>query len=255
MEQVPPPLPARTGASSSASLSARLFNVFATPGDVFAEVSASPSYALNWLVPVLVSCVVGLAAVWVVFSQETILHQMEEQRDRALEKKLARMPKEQQEQVRQMAEKFSSPTLLRVSGSFGAVAGSFVSVFIMGLVIWAFGRLAFKAHFPFMKAVEVCGLASMINILNGIVTTLLVVSLGTMYVSPGPSLLIREPDPTNKLHLLASACNVMTIWYVGVLAIGLGKLSGRSAWKSFAWLLGLWALFRGGLIAAGVGMQ
>lgn len=230
-------------------------NVFAAPGDVFAEVKISSPCAANWLVPVLLSCLVGVAAVWVMFSQDTILHQLEEQRDRALDKKVEQMPKEQQEQVRQTAEKFSSPTLLKTLGTLGAVAGSFGSLFTIALVVWALGRLAFKTGFPYLQAVEVCGLASMISVLNGVVTTLLVVGMGTVYVSPGPALLIREPDPTNKLHLLAAACNVITVWYIGVLAVGLGKLGGTSAWKAFAWLFGLWAIFRVGLIAMGFGAQ
>ncbi|HKI69933.1 MAG TPA: hypothetical protein VKA67_10115, partial [Verrucomicrobiae bacterium] len=59
--QPAPPKPAHT------SLAARLLNVFATPGDVFAEVKASGPCTANWLVPVLFSALVGVFSAIVIF--------------------------------------------------------------------------------------------------------------------------------------------------------------------------------------------
>jgi len=58
-------------------------------------------------------------------------------------------------------------------------------------------------------------------------------------------------DQQNKVHLLLSALNVMSLWYLGVLSLGLARLTGASFWKPAVWLCGLWygvwALFALGL--------
>src|SRR5439155_58781 len=66
-------------------------------------------------------------------------------------------------------------------------------------------------------------LAGMINVLGGIISMLLAVVMGNALATPGPALLISELNASNLVHLLLSALNVMTFWYIGVLAVGLVK--------------------------------
>jgi len=232
-------------------------NVFATPGEVFEEVKASRPCTANWLVPVLLACLVGVIYTSVIFSQETVLRQVREAREKAVRKQLEskKVPKEQMEQAIAMAEKFSSPTLLKILGSAGAAAGSFGWLFFLALMIWLLGRYVLKADFPYLKAAEVCGLAGMIGVVGGIISMLLVVVTGNMFVTPGPALLLREFDPANKTHLLLAMLNVMTIWYIGVLAIGLSRLSGASVSRSALLLVVPWVSFRVALIFSGLGGQ
>ena len=51
------------------SLAARLLNVFAIPGEVFEVVKASRVCLGNWLLPVLLSAVVGTVSAIVILSQ------------------------------------------------------------------------------------------------------------------------------------------------------------------------------------------
>src|SRR4030095_8556910 len=132
------------------------------------------------------------------------------------------------------------PMLMKLFGSVSVVFYVFVWLFFLALLLWGVGRGLFKLRTPYTRMLELCGLSGMISILGGVVNTLLIVSLGTLSVSPGPALLIRNYDPSNKLHLLASSCNLMTLWYVGVLAVGLARLSNVPAWKTFSLLFGLW---------------
>jgi hypothetical protein len=236
-------------------LGARLMNVLATPGDVFAEVRAGKPCTANWLVPLLISCAVALASVQIIFSLDTVQHQVMEQRDRALDKQLANVPKAQAEQARAMAEKFSSPTMMRVFGSFGAVGGSAGWLFLVALVLWGVGRVALKGNFSYVQTLEVCGLAQMVNVFGAIVSTLLVVGMGSLYAQPGLALVVREFDPANRAHVALASVNAITFWYMAVLAVGLAKLSGRKAWTAFAWLFGLWLVWRGTVIALGLGAQ
>ncbi len=73
------------------SLAARLFNVFATPGDVFHEVKDARPSTMNWLLPALILIVVSWAASWVIFSQPSINHQLSEMTEKAIQKQVERL--------------------------------------------------------------------------------------------------------------------------------------------------------------------
>jgi hypothetical protein len=245
---VPPPPRLESELAPVTTLGARLLNVFATPGEVFNEVATRPPCTGNWLVPVMLSCVVAVVSVLVIFSQDTIRHQVQEQQARAIERKLRELPQEQRDQARAAIERFSSPTVLKIGGSVSAVFSTFGWLFFTALVIWLLGRFGFKGRFTFVQALETCGLASMVNLLGAVVATLLMVGMGNLYATPGPALFIRDFDPARKLHLVLAACNVFTFWYLATLAIGLAKLSRTSALRTFPCLFLLWAAVRLGLI-------
>ncbi len=231
-----------------------MMNVFVAPGDVFAEIKAGCSSTANWLVPVLLSIIVGIASVCVTLSQDNVLYQIRTQQEKVLQKKLQNMPQQQREETIAMAQKFTTPTLMKLFGSLGAVTGSFAWLFIIALVVWGLGRCVFKGEFAYMQAVEVCGLAGLIGALGGIVTMLLIVIMGNVAMNPGPILLVQEVDATNKTHQMLAVVNVMTLWYVGVLAVGLARLSGASFLKAALCLFSLWAFLKGGQILLGWGV-
>src|SRR2546430_17302136 len=116
----PPPVTSLAGATRM-SLGARLANVFAAPGEVFAEVKIGPPSPANGLVPGLLLCLAGIVSTFVLFSQDSILQQLRDQQEQALEKKLEKASKEQREQIQAMFEKFTSPALMKIFGSAGAV--------------------------------------------------------------------------------------------------------------------------------------
>jgi len=239
-ELMPPTLPGPPGAARM-PLGARLINMFTGPGEVFEDVLKGPPSTANWLVPVILSCLVGMVSSFVIFSQDAITQQLKEKQEQALEKRLEKLPKEKREEMREMLEKWSNPDAMKLFGVVGAVARSFGGLYVAAAVLWLVGTRGLKGTFSFMQAVEVCGLAAMIGLLAAIVTMLLVVVMGTTLATPGPVLLIHEPDMANPAHLILSAFNILTLWYIGVLAIGLAKLSGASVAKSAVWLFGIWA--------------
>jgi len=60
MENTPTPLPVADVQQPASSLGGRLVNMFAAPGDVFEEIRTSTPSSANWLVPLLLSCLVGV---------------------------------------------------------------------------------------------------------------------------------------------------------------------------------------------------
>src|SRR5438270_4744186 len=142
-ESMPPPLP-ELQAGPRMSQGARLMNVFVAPGEVFEAVKTGPPSTGNWLAPVLLMCLVGIVATFVVFSQDSIMQQVKEQQERAMERKLEKLPKEQREKIREIAEKWTSPALFKAIGSAGAVARSFGGLFFVAAIVWLLGTRLFK---------------------------------------------------------------------------------------------------------------
>ena len=200
------------------SLIGRLLNVFAAPGDVFEELKTSKPMVANWLVPLLLACLTGVIYAFVVFSQENILRSLREAQEQQLQKQVdsGKMTKQQADQALEMM-----PTIMKIFGSAGAVVVNVVMLFLGASVIWLLGRWRFKSSVSYRQSLEATGLAGVINVLGGIVMMLLAVMMGSMAMTPGPVLLVHEFDPANKVHRLLGQLNLITIWYIGVLALGL----------------------------------
>jgi hypothetical protein len=87
MDTLLPDPPSVSATLPAMSLTARLMNIYATPGDVFEVVQQSTQRcAANWLVPVFLSCVVGILFTWIALSQPNVEQQIREQQDQKLQK-------------------------------------------------------------------------------------------------------------------------------------------------------------------------
>jgi len=249
MEQ-PPPLPETPATAEPAhppmSLPARLVNVFAVPGDVFEEVKAAHHSVANWLVPVLIACVVGVASVLVVFSQPAIQQKISEKQTAALEKKFGEMveagkiTRDQADRQLAAMEKFVGPLVMKISGSVGVVFYSFARVFFWALILWLVGRWWLKAEFGYMKAAEVVGLAGMITVLGLVVKTLLQVNFSNPAASPSLALAVGEFDEKNIMHVILAMLDLFKFWELGVLGAGLARLTGTLWARATFPLLVVW---------------
>lgn len=253
-----PPIPdsqAATSQTPATSLAAKLFNVIAAPGEVFAEISAVPARAATWLVPVSIYAVVGVIAVCILFAQPAIRQTIHDQQVKALDQQVqqGKMTQAQEDQALQVIDRFMGPAMLSISGSIFAVLYSFISVFWWALVLWLCGRWFLKARFGYMKAVEIAGLASVIIVLGTVISTLMAVILGRLYVGPSLALCVSDFDPKNRLHLLLGAANAVYFWHTAVLGIGLAKLSGGSTAKTLMVVFTYWLVAELLLIAVGLG--
>jgi hypothetical protein len=238
------------------SLWGRLLNVFATPGDVFQEVKDAKVSTANWLVPALILIVVSWVSSFVIFSQPAITHQLSEMTEQAIQKQVDQnhMSEQDADRTRAIAEKWAG-----ISAKIGAallpVFAGFATPFFWGLIVWGVGAGLLKGHFPYMKAVEIVGLANMVSVLQVIVNTLLIVGLGNLYASTSLVLLVKEFNPQNPLHSLLGLVNVTTFWLLAVRAIGLARLSNASFAKATLWVFGIWAAYRGLFVGLGFLMQ
>jgi hypothetical protein len=143
----------------------------------------------------------------------------------------------------------------KISAVVAPVMAAFILPFWGGLILWLVGSFALKGPFPYMKAVEVAGLANMILVLSVIVKTLLILITGNLFASPGLALVVKNFDPQNSVHSLLAVINVMTLWLLAVRSIGLARLSGTSTGRAAIWVFGIWAILTGAMIGFGAAVR
>ena len=258
--EAPPPLPQSEPPPTlppTTSLAARLMNVFAVPGDVFAEVRASTFKTVNWLVPLVLLAAIGAIAAVIIFSQPAIQQQLTEAQTKAMDQKVkeGKMTQAQADQATEVMSKFMGPVFWKVAGAAGAVFFSAGRMLWWALVLMLLGRWLLKTSLGYGKCLEVVGLALMISALGTLVTMLLQVNLSRMFATPSLGLVISNFDINRKSHLALGAINVFSIWQVGVLSVGLAKLTGspflRAAWVVFTY----WVLQESFFILIGFGQM
>jgi hypothetical protein len=233
-----------------------MFNIFATPSDVFEQMKARPPSTANWLMPAVLLIVISWLSAGLIFSQKAIQQQLSDVTNKAIDRQVekGRLTSAQAEQRREGAEKVSG-VMYKVGAVVAPVFMAFAVPFWWGLILWLGGAKVMKGDFPYMKAVEVAGLANMILALDAVVRTLLVLLTGNLFASPSLALAVKEFDPQNTVHSLLALVNVMLFWILVVRAIGLRRLTGVSMGKAAAWVFGIWAAYTGVLIGISVAIR
>lgn len=233
----------------------RLLNVYAAPGETFEEIRSTPNTAANWLVPALVFILVGIVSTVVIFSQPAIIQQLHDQQARVMDDqvKAGKLTQAQADQALAAMGKFSGPAMLMIFGCIGAVFGGFIHIVWWAFVLWLVGQLVLKMKTPFLKSLEVAGLATMILALGAVVALLLTVITGKLGTTPSLALAVSDFDMKNKTHLLLSAVNVFFIWQIVVAACGLSKLAGVRLFKPLLALLVYWVAFTLLFVMIGLG--
>ena len=247
-------------APTPTSLGARLMNIIVAPGEVFAEVKASPVCHANWLVPALIFILVSWGMGALVMSQDAIKQQMAEIQDQAMQKQFqkqvdsGKMTQAQVDQIRNSMTKFTGFGQI-IAVVVVPVVSAVKIPFVGGFILWLGGLLIFKSPFPYMKGVELVGLGLVVLTLGAVVKGLLAVGLGNVFATPGPALLVRPLDATNPWHGLLMAMDVFALWALLLKAAALAKLSDISFVKALAWVGGVAAVITGGLFAFAWAMQ
>jgi hypothetical protein len=240
------------------SLAARLLNIFAVPSEVFLDIRSAPHAVSNWLVPILLSCIVGVVSAVAIFSQPSIQQQIQEQRDQQakaidLKVKEGKLSQADADRAVSILDLFTSPQAMKISGAAGAVVSSFVRVFWWGFVLWLMGQLFLKVRFPYLKAVETAGLVMMISVLGSVIWLLLVVNLGKIVAGPSLALAVENFDVQRKSHVALGAANVFSFWFVGLMALGLAKLASVPFVRAGFLVFGFWILQEMFFILTGLG--
>ena len=247
MDSAPlPPPPAGDAPSEPSSLTDRLTNVIAAPGEAFEEIKTAPVRASNWLVPLVLSCLAGIVYICLAFSQPAILRGLQEQRENAMQKKIAagKITQEKADQISETTEKFLTPSVMKIFGAGGILMASVAGLFLMGAGIWLGLKCCTGASLAYMKVVEVCGLSLVIDIPQKIIRIALVAWKENLLATASPTLFLANPCTTNRAHVFLSMIDVVDFWWLAVLSLGVSKVASIR-YRTAAFLtFGLWFGFR-----------
>ncbi|HLP17459.1 MAG TPA: YIP1 family protein [Bacteroidota bacterium] len=233
------------------SFTDKMVNVISAPGEVFSYVAREGKKSSNYSIPLLLSIIVSVLFMFVVFSQPAIKEEMSAQQEKALQKQVdeGKITPEQYDRAREMTPGAGSPMFL-IFGSLGVVIVTIIMLFGTALVYWLVGKYAFHADVPYGKVAEVVGLSSYVMIIGSVITMVIAIAMGSINAGPHLGLLVGNAfDPMNKVHKLLASVNIVTLWYLAVVAIGLSKIFSIQTSKAFITVGILWVLF----VAATVG--
>jgi hypothetical protein len=235
------------------SFTEKIANIFAAPGELFENVRITGKTPGNWLIPMILFIIVGIIASQLMFSNAAVVDQLSTMIKQSMDKQVAegKMTEAQAETAFGYAKPGSVWSTIASVG--GMVFWTFIKLFGLALVFWLVGKSAMKATAPYGKVTEVVGLTMYIDVLEAIVTTLLVLGLSSLHAAPGLSLAIGDFDITNKMHLLMAKVNIFTFWNIGVTSIGLSKLFQRALPKVLVLVIALWLIWVVGSVMLGLG--
>jgi len=206
-----------------------LFNIFVCPTDVFDKVISSPSNLANWRVPTLLVCLIGIISLQVgpsISQSASPIHS------------LAEAGAISTAQIHGLAATW--PLLSALLVCLATIAGSCWSA----LVLWFIGRTFLKVSFPYLKALEIVGLTSIISVLGTIATILLIAASGDSSAQPALSFLVSKLDHARPLYQIFATFNLFYLWSTMAFAIGLSRLCNVTFKEAAFWVFGYWMAVR-----------
>ncbi|MFA6457084.1 MAG: YIP1 family protein [Bacteroidota bacterium] len=231
--------------SNEMSLSDKFVGILSSPGEVYQSIVGTEPKTSNWAIPLVLTMIVGIIFTFVVFSQPPIQDQMAESQHAALQKRVdeGKMTQEQLTQTEEMnPAKPGTPMFLIIGGVGVVVVLAFSLVAYSGAYLLA-GKVFFKTAVPYKKILEVNGLAYFVSAVVSLLSMVIVVSMGSLYASLSPTLLISNFDPLNTEHKLLASLNILEFWNLYVIGVGLSKVWNLSIGKALGVVGGVWLVW------------
>lgn len=235
--------------SGDIALTDAMTGVYTEPAATFEAVKNSKKRTY-WIVPTILLIVISLAASFLVINDEELYSEIKTIQTKAAKERLEEkvkdgsMSQEQMDQAMEQTEKFidkSSPFFL-VTAIMGPIIGGFVILFVRGLVLWGVLKI-FKGTASYMLVICTLGLASMIDMISTVINTVLAIVIGKLTVNIGPSLFITKDMVGETMTNLLSHFDLIAIWYLIVLGIGLGAVSNLKRSETITVVFSLWLLW------------
>ena len=225
------------------SLPARLLGVITNPAGVYDDVAATPRTPSNWIAPWIL-LVIATAVLTQLLIQNAdfaaqLMSVMREQVDLLVND--GAVPREDAD--RQLALLQPGMPLFTMLSIAGPALWGLGMVFALSLLYWLIGRSAMHAFAPYMKVVEVVGLASLISVIELCVSTGLILATGTLTITPTAAALFPSVAQDSLLYALLLKANPFSVWLVIVTSIGLARLFARDVPKVIVLILSLWILW------------
>ncbi len=235
---MPEPLP-------SMSVWSRMANVIAAPGEAFDGIVGHTKRNALWIVPVLIMIVITLGNTAVVLNNPAIQSKVRQGQAKQYED-LVRDGKMTQEQADKALD-MQQGGMMKVIGMIGAVIGVPLMWLIVTTVMFMVVSFVLGGEVNFSDVWVVIALASVVSMLELIVTGLMQYATGDFLAQPSLGFLAAGSD-NPYFHAVMMRINPFSFWWIFVLGIGLSKVSTISAKKATIGVAGVWLLFSGIMI-------
>ena len=225
------------------SIGAKLFNIIATPGDVYEELRTSPPRVVNWIVPLVLLMLANCVFTWTAFQNPAVVHGIQAQQAEQIRKSMAAQPGMTEEKIDKAVEgakKFMTPRVLAMFGMAGASVAVAVFLFAQSFIFWLVDRMMIRSGTDFMRFVEISGVAYSISVLSAVVRIFIVQATGEIQLGTSLALLLEEFDEANPLHLVLNNFELFFLWYLGVVAFGIRIVTRGSFAKALVAVTIFW---------------
>jgi Yip1 domain len=231
-------------AEQATSLGNRIMNVFAAPSEAFEGIASMESKTKLWVLPWITSMVIGAVFVFAMFSNQTLVQQMRDMRAKTMQEQVAqgKMTQEQADQAQDRIEQMGG--FMSAIAIVGLVVVTSLYFFVGALVFWLVGKLALKSPEGYGTYLGLYGTAAWISVLGGIITSLMILGMGSLHATPSAALAVLSSyDPANSVHHILKNLDVFAVWQAVVLGIGLGKVTGKSSGTAIGISVGMWVVW------------
>ena len=195
------------------------------------------------ILPALLALIVaGLVPVGIAY-QRGILDLRVRQR-LASDARAEQLSEEQRQRMLEQSERFG-PYLVAAGAVGGPIAGLLAAsgIFYGLLLVWS------KAHPSFRAVCAVVAHAWLPLALYSLLSVPILlakdpreVDLDNVITLANPAFLVAAAEQP-KLYRVAGSLDLFSFWIIGLLALGLGRLAGRPAWRILPVVVGPWVLY------------
>lgn len=226
------------------SVSDAITGVITAPGETFETIANTPRKNY-WLIPVLISIVLGLISTFMFMQDAELVDKlMDKQKNKMREKfeesiKQGKMTKEDADKaIESMNPK---GTFFKIIGFGGAAVGPFIILLLLS-VVYLIALKIMKAQFEFTNILNVVGLALLIATVGNLISMVVSIIKGDLSTL-GLSLFISESSAGEKMYSLISKIDIFYIWFYVVIAIGLSKIARIKMLKSVIVVFFVWIVY------------
>lgn len=225
-----------------------LTGVITEPSATFESVSQSKK--MYWVIPTIILIVVGILASYLITNDEELYSEIKTKQQNAVKKQLEEsvkngsMTKEQMQQQMEQMDKMmdkSNPFFI-VMGLIGPIFGVMFKLFFIALVYWGLFKIA-KGQAGYMMMINVVGLASVIEAIQGIINTVIGILSGKLEAGLNPAMILSKDSVGEQLFKFLAHIDILNIWYFIVLGIGFAIVNKVKTSTSLIIVFAVWLVW------------
>ena len=220
----------------------KIEGVFTEPVKTFEATAKFPLRTTDWLLPEILLLILLVISQIIMFNNPEISYNIQREQRESVQK-MVDEGKMSQEQADNSA-KFMTPTTMAIFSSISIIIGGFIAFIIISLIYFLLCKFALKGDGTFVSSLVANGLTAYIVMIQVILATIASIMLGK-WVHDVSLTSLFGIDKASIGGWLLSFVDVISIWSLAILSIGLAKLfNSKKMGKYFILVFGLWIVWK-----------